>query len=356
MSPLDFFHMHPEVLEHSLDLLSQEVVYIDPSYTILWMNKAKQKAHPGLETGMHCYEAFGKTSPCEFCLAPQAQSLGSNIKNPVCLMTGKHQNIPRHINIMISPVAFREEKIQGYIEIVDNVEALYQSNEELERLNHEYESVIYALSHDLRSPLVSIEGFLSKLKKATEATPDPAVIEHCLNRIRANTKTMNNLVNVLLDTSRIITGSLERVEVNVEEAARHAAEQFAEKAAAQNAVIKVFGEFGIEECDRVRLDQIFANLINNALYHCTGTPNLVIELGGKKHVYWVKDNGPGIPADFQESVFEPFSQAKKTSGKNFGMGLNIVYRIIQKHGGEIWIESPDGAGTAIFFTFKGDAG
>ncbi|RPJ03717.1 MAG: hypothetical protein EHM28_14775, partial [Spirochaetaceae bacterium] len=62
MSPIDFFHAHPGILANSLDLIPQEVVYIDPDFTILWMNKAKQRSHPDLAPGMKCYEAFSNST------------------------------------------------------------------------------------------------------------------------------------------------------------------------------------------------------------------------------------------------------------------------------------------------------
>ncbi len=229
--------------------------------------------------------------------------------------------------------------------------AAYAADEgELERLNHEYENVIYALSHDLRSPLISIEGFLNKIEKHMGTPVEP--VAHSLDRIHANVKIMNQLVNVLLDTSRIITGILDLHETDMGKLAREAAEQFAAQAAAQGARIEVTGDFEIETCDRVRVQQVYANLIGNALKHCRQTEGLVIELGADKRVYRVRDNGPGIPRDFQDVVFEPFTQGSKKLKESFGMGMNIVFRIMQKHGGEIWLETKESKGTTIFFAFK----
>jgi signal transduction histidine kinase len=351
MAALDIFHSCPEVLENSLNLLPQEVVFIDPEYTILWLNKAKKDAHPNLSVGMKCYNAFDFKTPCSFCLAPEVTSIGHYLKNPVCIMTGKHRNIPRHINIIIAPLSYKEKEDSGFIEIVDNVEALYQGNIELERLNNEYENVIYALSHDLRSPLISIEGFLRKLEKAIRAD-DEAAINHCTTRIHANVSTMNSLVNVLLDTSRIVTGVLDLHEHDMEQIARAMAENFAGRAAEQGASIAIQGNFNVEVCDKVRIGQVYSNLIGNALKHCRETKNLTIELGAGDHIYWVRDNGPGIQKDLQDVVFEPFTQGLKTGRESFGMGMNIVYRIMQKHAGELWIESKANQGTTVFFSFK----
>jgi signal transduction histidine kinase len=255
---------------------------------------------------------------------------------------------------MIAPLKLANSEVDGYIEVVDNVEALYQSHLQLEYLNREYESVIYALSHDLRSPLISIEGFLRKLQKNDQAAKDPALFEHCVTRIHANVETMNNLVNVLLDTSRIITGKLDLQEVDMEKFIKHIIEDSHIKAGENNAQITMQGKFGIEKCDKIRIQQVFLNLISNALKHCNDTENLKIEIGSDGIMYWVKDNGPGMAPEILEKLFEPFTQTTKTDPNSFGMGMNIVYKIIQKHEGDIWLESQEGKGTTVFFTLKAD--
>jgi signal transduction histidine kinase len=355
MNPLEALGSGPDILASALDLIPQEAVVIDNTFTIRWLNRAKLAAHPDLKPGLKCYRAFDLTEPCPFCLAEQTREIGHYVKNPVCILTGPHRNIPRHVNITLAPLAApagSDERL--FLELIDNVEALYQSHSELERLNHEYENVIYALSHDLRSPLISIEGFLRKIEKNLGAPPE-APVAHSLERIHANVKIMNQLVNLLLDTSRIITGILDTHEVDMERLAREMAEQFTAQAAEQGARIVLSGSFGVETCDRVRLAQVYANLIGNALKHCRHTQDLVIELGADKHIYWVRDNGPGIPKDFQDLVFEPFTYGPKQTKESFGMGMNIVYRIIQKHAGEIWLEK-EGRGTTVFFAFKGEPG
>ncbi|MBN2351213.1 MAG: HAMP domain-containing histidine kinase [Spirochaetales bacterium] len=357
MNPLEALGAGPEFSAYALDLIPQEAVVIDRSYTILWLNRAKRLAHPDLEAGMKCHRAFENDAPCHFCLADQAREIGQYVRNPVCILTGPRRNVPRHVNITIAPLAGRLREGTGagdeprFLELVDNVEAIYQSHSELERLNHEYENVIYALSHDLRSPLISIEGFLNKIEKIL-GKPLAEPMAHSLDRIHANVKIMNQLVNVLLDTSRIITGILDLHETDMERVAHEAAERFAAQAAEQGALIEVNGDFKVETCDRVRISQVYANLIGNALKHCSRTKGLKIELGAGNGVYWVRDNGPGIPRDFQDVVFEPFSQGSKQVKESFGMGMNIVFRIMQKHEGEIWLDSNEGRGTTVFFAFK----
>jgi signal transduction histidine kinase len=349
----EFLQQQPELLSACLNLLPQEVVFIRRDYSIIWMNTSKKKQHPTLQTGMKCYEALGFDSPCDFCLAGQAEKIETYIKNPVRIMTGPKKNKPRHINITIAAVRDSEERIRGFIEIIDNVEALYQSHNQLEYLNREYESVIYALSHDLRSPLISIEGFSRKLQKLGQVA-DRDTFEHCLRRIHANVETMNNLVNVLLDTSRIITGKLDLQEVDLESLVTHLVEDVRMRAAEQGARVSLKGSFPPQRCDKIRIQQIFSNLIDNALKHGRSADNLEIEIGADTDKYWVRDNGPGMAPEMKDKVFEPFTQSTNSGGNSFGMGMNIVYKIIQKHNGDIWVESEEGKGTTVYFTLRGE--
>jgi signal transduction histidine kinase len=354
MSALGDLGLGPDMLGASLDLLPQEAVLLDAGFTVLWANRARRAARPHAADGKKCFQAFDRATPCPFCLAREARETGQPIKNPVCVMTGPHKNLPRHVNITLAPLRLGDGG-DGFLEIIDNVEELYRDRHELERLNHEYENVIYTLSHDLRSPLISIEGFLRKIEKS-QASGDQDVLVHCLERIHANVGIMNKLVNVLLDTSRINTGLMDKSEVDMGKLARETAEHYQPQAAEQGATVTVNGAFALEFCDRVRIGQVYANLVGNALKHCRNTKNLRIELGAANRVYWVRDNGPGIPVDFQDVVWEGLSHGPKNAKDNFGMGMNIVYRIMQKHDGEIWIESGPDAGTTVFFSFKSEAG
>ncbi len=337
----------PSLLQKIFDLIQFESIIINKDYEIIWMNKEKNKNHPDIKIGDKCYKSFGYSSQCSFCLMAQAQELNKTIKNPVFLVNKKKR--ARHINIQLSPIYEGTEEIFGFIEIIDNVENLYQTNIRLEYLNKEYESVIYALSHDLRSPLVSIEGFLRKLLKGHIDTEDEVAM-HCVNRIHANVETMNNLVKVLLDTSRITTGAMDVKNVDLNNLIESIVSQLHLKADEENAKIKIVGEFGKVKCDEIRIKQVYSNLITNVLQHCSDVEELIIEIGNENGIYWVKDNGPGIPEKIMDKIFEPFFVGGKVSKNSFGMGMNIVYKIIEKHNGKIWIESVEHEGTTVYFT------
>ena len=339
------------LLRSTLDMLEPEIMFIDTNYRIIFLNRAKRERYPEIEFDTICYEVFEAYGErCPHCVAHHAMQTGSIQKNPDYTSIALDGEI-RHINISVGPVIDENGETIGAVETVYDVEELYQTDLQLAKLNKEYESVIYALSHDLRSPLVSIEGFLRKLEKKHVNPEDPNAA-HCIDRIRVNVRMMNDFVKVLLDTSRITRGELDLQTVDLNELIGDVLAQFEERAEKQGAQLTTAGDFPTVDCDRVRILQAFSNLVGNALAHCEDKEDLKIEIGcNKDGVFWVRDNGPGILEEMQKKVFEPFSQgAAKDS--HFGMGMNIVYKIIQKHGGDTWIDSKPGGGTCVFFTFK----
>ena len=349
----DQFNNPPELLKSVLDGLQARVMFIDTNFNIIYMNKEKQKKNPTVKTGMKCYEVFEEYGMrCPFCVAYKAIETKKIHRNEDYVAIHKGIEIPVHMSITAIPVIDENDNIIGIIEITYDIENLYQTNVRLERLNQEYEHVIYALSHDLRAPLVSIEGFLAKLVQGKHIKEEDEVADHCIVRIHANVKMMNNLVKVLLDTSRIATGRLEIQEVDLDFIVCDVVEELK----SQNRDTKASFVFQLEtknyRCDRIRVEQVFRNLIENSLQHCKDVEDLVIEIGSKQNTFWIKDNGPGIPESFQDRAFDAFSQGGNSMSSHFGMGMNIVFKIIEKHGGKVWIESKEKQGTTVFFTLK----
>jgi signal transduction histidine kinase len=348
------FYYPPVLLQGILDGLDAGIMFIDTDYTILYMNKEKRESNPGVKPGMKCFHVFEEYGMrCPFCIAHKAMENMTVQQNKEYVSIQKGVETPVHLRITVIPVCDEDGTLLGAIEIVYNVETLYQTNISLERINKEYEHVIYALSHDLRAPLVSIEGFLAKLERGHHVKEDDSVASHCLKRIHVNVRMMNNLVKVLLDTSRIATGKLEIQQVDIAYLVNNLLEQYMSKINEAHAVVEVALQTKHYRCDRTRVSQVFTNLLENCLEHCRETPDLCIQIGSKNNTFWVKDNGPGIPENFKERVFEAFTQSSVNSDHDhFGMGMNIVFKIIQKHGGKVWIESSPEKGTTIFFTLS----
>ncbi|MFC1601715.1 ATP-binding protein [Candidatus Sumerlaeota bacterium] len=345
----------PALLRATMDMLEPEIMFIDRDFNVLYMNKAKRdnwENGSGGSVGEKCFnifESYGER--CPHCVAHTAMDDGE-LKRNANYTAMRPNNTIQHLNIVVYPVHDEDGQVIGALEICYDVENVYQTNMQLELLNNEYENVIYALSHDLRSPLVSIEGFMRKLENRHLDMEDDGV-QHCISRIHANIRLMTNFIKVLLDTSRIARGQLDVSLTDTNAIVDEIMHQFSERAKEQQAIISCDkGSMPTIMCDRVRLMQVFGNLVGNALTHSKDASGVVINIGFKNNTFWVSDNGPGMQEDIKERVFEPFYRGSDNHTGGFGMGLNIAYKIVQKHGGRVWIESSPGRGTCVYFTLK----
>ncbi len=225
--------------------------------------------------------------------------------------------------------------------------------EALEAKNRELEQFTYTVSHDLKSPLITIRGFLGHLVKALEQENGEAVRKH-IGRISAAAERMERLLDELLELSRIghSLNPPEEVPLGLlaEEAARMAAVGLGERGVALEIAPDLQTVYG----DRSRLLQVIQNLLDNAIKFLGEQPNPRVKIGAKKKagaepVFYIQDNGVGMDPNDGEKVFGLFEKLDpKTEGT--GVGLAIAKRIVELHGGRIWVES-DGPGKGSTFCF-----
>ncbi len=222
---------------------------------------------------------------------------------------------------------------------------------ELEEKNAELERFTYTVSHDLKSPLITIRGYLGFLgKDLTEERQ-----QRDLERIRAATETMGKLLDELLELSRI--GRLMNLpeKVRLSEIGREAAEMLAGPIAAAGVEVKVDPWLPTVEGDRQRLLEVYQNLIDNAVKFRGDEDRPQVEIGQRRDddetVLWVRDNGIGIDPRYQDRIFRLFERLDPESYEGTGIGLALVKRIVEVHGGRIWVESEGlGHGTTMCFT------
>lgn len=226
-------------------------------------------------------------------------------------------------------------------------------NEELESKNAELERFAYTVSHDLKSPLVTINGFLGFLEQSASAgnmdrfRRDKKRIEDAVNR-------MQNLLKELLEFSRIGRMMNEPVNIPFADIVQEALELVHGQLEKRRITIHTQPSLPAVRGDRQRLVEVLQNLIDNAAKYMGAQPEPIIEIGqrGEEHgkpVFFVKDNGMGIPLEFQERVFGLFNKLDPQS-EGSGVGLALVKRIVEIHSGQIWIESEVGQGTTFYFT------
>lgn len=220
---------------------------------------------------------------------------------------------------------------------------------ELESKNTEMERFIYTVSHDLRSPLVTVNGFVGMLKSDL-ARGNTGRVEVDLKMISDAVSRMDRLLDDTLQLSRIGRVICPIAVVSFEDMAREAADLVSDKAKARGINVRIEPNLPQVNVDRMRIVEVLTNLIENSVKYIGDQPLPEIEIGYRPEgVFFVKDNGMGIDESQHEKVFGLFYKVDNKS-EGSGAGLAIVRRIIEVHGGRIWIESGIGEGCTVCFT------
>lgn len=225
---------------------------------------------------------------------------------------------------------------------------------QMENKNAELEKFTYTVSHDLRSPIVTISGFLGFLENDLK-NGDYEKIPKTIQRIHAATKKMDQLLNELLELSRI--GRLVNLptEVPFGELVSETLELVDGQLMEKQVKVKVEADLPTVNVDRIRIVEVLQNLITNAAKFMGEQEKPTIDIGMKtindESVFFIKDNGIGIAPEFHDRIFGLFNKLDQFSDGT-GIGLALVKRIIEVHGGRIWVESDLGKGTTFFFTLE----
>ncbi len=233
---------------------------------------------------------------------------------------------------------------------------LWQKNIQLEKYitsNTELEKFAYIASHDLREPIRSIVGFTQLLQRRATANTDPEIKEF-LGNIIDSAQRMNTLVHGLLDYSRVSATGRVFHETNTNLILEKVANDL--KATIEESEAKIVLQKLPEiKCDELQVRQLFQNLISNAIKFSKKTEKPVVEISAtqqpNKIIFKIQDNGIGMDMKYAEKVFQIFSRlhtADKYQGS--GIGLAVCKKIVERHGGEIWLESELGKGTTIYFS------
>jgi two-component system sensor kinase FixL len=224
---------------------------------------------------------------------------------------------------------------------------------ELEAKNAELERFTYTVSHDLKSPLVTIKGFLGLLEKDVDKG-DSRRVEGDIRHIRDAAEKMELLLDDLLELSRIGRLVNPPEAVNLDELAQEAAGLVTGQIAERGVQVDIDPDLPVVYGDRARLREVYQNLIQNAVKFMGEQPEPRVKIGIKEEdgevIFYVRDNGIGIDPCYHDQVFGLFDRLDP-GVEGTGIGLALVKRIIEVHGGQIWVES-DGPnkGTTFLFT------
>jgi PAS domain S-box-containing protein len=229
-----------------------------------------------------------------------------------------------------------------------------RAEEELRNMNEELKNFVHAVSHDLKNPIISVHGFSSRLlKKYQEKLGEEG--QNYLDHIMASARQMELLVSDLLALSsigRVVSpfkdvSSLEIVK-NVTSGLQHRLKDSGIELVVADNLPTIY-------CDGARIFQVFENLLTNATKFMGGTKNPKIEIGyedrGDFHQFYMRDNGIGIEPKYHLKIFETFHRLEEIEDEEgTGLGLAIVKRIVNNHGGSVWVDSKKGKGATFYFT------
>jgi signal transduction histidine kinase len=280
---------------------------------------------------------------------------------------------PLEKRFKVSAIAIQQDV---FAIIATDITELMHYNDVLLEKNKELENYVYVTSHDLRSPLVNIQGFSTRLKKHTDKIGElisaseidqitkenldeliKQKIPHTLDYIFNSVGKMERMLNSLLQISR--TG---RVAMNIQQIKMysliskviHAVEYQLQEINARVDIEDLPDCYG----DEAMLNQLFSNIITNAIKYRDDQRQLKISISGvsryKKVLYRIMDNGIGIPKEHLEKIWYVFYRVDNRHVPGDGIGLSVVKRIVEKHHGKIWVESTERYGTTFFIELPVD--
>jgi light-regulated signal transduction histidine kinase (bacteriophytochrome) len=242
--------------------------------------------------------------------------------------------------------------------MASRVENVSRLNRELAVSNAELDAFAYITSHDLREPLRGIYHYAHYLQQHAQKNEDATTLTQTDHLLRL-TKRMDGLIESLLHFSRVGRTSLELRPVDMRALVHEAIDILRASRPDKKTVITVAEDLPQAIGDRIRLREVWLNLLTNAVkYNDSETPTITIGARTTQHglTFFVADDGIGIDPAFHDRIFDMFKRlhGKDKYGGGSGAGLPIVKKIVERHGGIIWLESALGQGTCFYFTLDND--
>lgn len=350
------------LIEDAIASLDTGIVILDRNRQVIWANEALARIF-GVDqqwlVGQDLDRVLEKASP-RF-LTPDAIeriaqiSTASNMT--IAIQNGQGPRIFDYNSIPISTKRYQGGRIDYYHDITKNKkleEDLRQKSERLTAINERLEAFTHVVSHDLKEPLRSLEMFSSYILEDYEDKLDEDGKDY-LNSIGRAAKRMKGLIDDLLELASIGRRTEPKEIVDFDELIQNVLHDL--EASLENVEVSLPSEpFPEVITNRTRIEQLFSNLISNAVkYNDKAQKRVEISWGtqGKDFVYCVKDNGIGIEPDYLDSrIFELFERLnpRQDNYQGTGAGLAICKRIVEEYGGKLWAESKFGAGSEFYFT------
>jgi signal transduction histidine kinase len=281
---------------------------------------------------------------------------------PVLLVTGRTQ--PDDLlagfeagadDYIAKPINFDELKarVRTMLRIRRLQGGLEAQRAKLQQANRDMEEFLHAVSHDLRAPLISLTGLAASLARDHAAALGEAG-RTALSRLQQQVASMAALVNHLVEFARLGNAPHRPRAMPLGPLVDQACANVSAAIEAARACVEIAPDWPTGFCDPVGICQVLQNLVGNAVKFMGPQPHPRVQIGhettGPELKIWVRDNGVGIPAEKLREVFRLFARLGQINADGLGVGLSTAERIVERHGGRIWIESQPGVGTTVFFT------
>jgi len=338
------------IIEHSAD----GVLLLDAQCRIQTINRALAEI-----VGWTPEQARGQ--PCRRVIALR-NAQGQDLCSSDCPLAELQADQPLHVEgDVVRPDGHRTSISITYSPLYDadgNLVNIVGSVHDVTRFREAEETksmFISVISHELKTPVTLIKGYASTLRRE-DAHWDSKTVQDSLTIIEEESDRLDRLINDLLEASRIQAGTLKLQlgDVSIPKLAQKAVERFRVETTHHELQLDFPPDFPPVMADETRLEEVFYNLIGNAIKYTEGG---TIRVGGRakgEHVeLYVSDQGEGIPREQQARLFEPFYRVDSGLGRRtqgVGLGLFLVKAIVEGHGGRIWVDSAPGQGSTFRFT------
>lgn len=256
-------------------------------------------------------------------------------------------------NVIITALKDDKGELRGFSKVTRDITERKNAEEALKKAYEELETFSYSVSHDLRAPLRSMDGF-SEVLQSTLGDKLDEKSRGYLNRIRESSQKMAALIDGLLNLSRLSRTPLKKQDVNLSEIAEEIAAEIQKTSPDRQVEWKITPDLHAQ-CDASLIRVVFENLLNNAWKYTSKTEHPLIEFGQSvehgKTSYFVRDNGAGFEMEFIDKLFGAFQRLHGTNEfPGNGIGLANVKRVINRHGGEVRAVGEPQKGATFYFT------
>ncbi len=351
-------------LESIFSSIQDGLSILDQDLNIIRVNPAMEKwyAHAMPLDGKKCYEAYhGRDKPCEVC--PTCRALDSgNAEFEEVPLTGPGGIVHGWLELFAFPMFNSESgELVGAIEFVRDISARRKAEKEsleyknhLERLNEELERFAYVASHDLREPLRKVTGFSELLENRYRGKLDEKADKY-LYYIIDGSQRMQRLIEDLLTYSRLGRSTHEHEIINTYELAQNVLSDLSRLVDENLASVKIH-ELPDVIGHPSQIRQLFQNIVANAIkFRRDVAPQIEIwcDQKGDEAIFAIRDNGIGIDSGQFERIFGIFQRLhSREAYPGTGIGLAICKKIVELHGGRLWVESEPGSGSVFRFSLR----